>query len=58
MWATAGESRDQIDGMYRRAWAHSDETIQARALDAPGYVPWWPSDERGDAAPDPGARGR
>jgi hypothetical protein len=45
MWATADESRDQIDGMYRRAWAHSDETIQSRALDAPGYVPWWPSDE-------------
>lgn len=44
MWATAGESRDQIVGMYRRAWAHADETIQMLAVDAPGYVPWWPSD--------------
>ena len=44
MWATADESRDQIVGMYRQAWAHADETIQARDLDAPGYVPWWPSD--------------
>ena len=44
MWASAGESRDQIVGMYRQAWAHADETIQARDLDAPGHVPWWPSD--------------
>jgi len=29
--------------MYRQAWAHADETIQARDLDAPGHVPWWPS---------------
>jgi uncharacterized damage-inducible protein DinB len=46
MWAKAGESRDQITGMYRRAWAHSDETIQMLALDAPGYVPWWPAGEQ------------
>lgn len=45
MRATAGESRDQIAGTYRRAWAHSDETIQVLALGAPGYVPWWPSEE-------------
>jgi hypothetical protein len=32
MWAAAGESRDQIDGMYQRAWVHSDETIRARRL--------------------------
>jgi uncharacterized damage-inducible protein DinB len=44
MWATADESREQIVGMYRQAWAHADETIQARDLDAPGHVPWWPSD--------------
>jgi uncharacterized damage-inducible protein DinB len=46
MWAGAGEPRDQIVGMYRQAWAHSDETIQLLALDAPGHVPWWPSDDR------------
>jgi hypothetical protein len=44
MWATADESRDQIVGMYRRAWAHADETIGALGLDAVGHVPWWPSD--------------
>ena len=43
-WATADESRDQIVGMYRRAWAHADETIQALDLDAVGHVPWWPAD--------------
>ena len=45
-WATASESRDQIVGMYRRAWAHADETIQTLGLDAPGHVPWWPSDRQ------------
>ena len=39
MWATADESREQIVGVYRQAWAHSDETIQARDLDSPGHVP-------------------
>jgi uncharacterized damage-inducible protein DinB len=41
MWATAEESRDQILGLYRRAWAHADATIAALPLDAPGTVPWW-----------------
>jgi uncharacterized damage-inducible protein DinB len=44
MWATADESREQIVGMYRQAWAHADDTIQAQELDAPGHVHWWPSD--------------
>ncbi len=30
MWATADESREQIVGLYHRAWAHSDATINAR----------------------------
>ncbi|MEU2337815.1 DinB family protein [Streptomyces sp. NPDC013172] len=42
MWATADESREQIVGLYRQAWAHSDRTIAALALDAAGHVPWWP----------------
>jgi hypothetical protein len=46
MWATAGESRDQIVGLYHRAWAHSDATIDALAVDATGRVPWWPVDRR------------
>jgi uncharacterized damage-inducible protein DinB len=41
MWATAEESREQIMGLYRRAWAHSDATIDALDLDAIGQVPWW-----------------
>jgi uncharacterized damage-inducible protein DinB len=44
MWATASESREQIVGLYHRAWAHSDATIAALALDAIGMVPWWPED--------------
>ena len=44
MWATAEESRDQIVGLYHRAWAHADATIDALALDAVGRVPWWPED--------------
>jgi uncharacterized damage-inducible protein DinB len=42
MWATAEESREQITGLYRRAWAHSDATIGTLALDDVGHVPWWP----------------
>ena len=44
MWAAADEPRDQITGLYRRAWAHSDATIDTLALDATGRVPWWPAD--------------
>jgi Protein of unknown function (DUF664) len=44
MWAASGESREQITGLYRRAWAHSDATIAALALDATGHVPWWPDE--------------
>ncbi|MFI9724002.1 DinB family protein [Streptomyces sp. NPDC052396] len=44
MWATADESREQIVGLYRRAWAHADATIDALALDTTGQVPWWPKD--------------
>jgi len=44
MWAIADESREHIVGLYRRAWAHSDATIDALALDVTGKVPWWPSE--------------
>ncbi|MFB7919011.1 DinB family protein [Streptomyces sp. NPDC056061] len=44
MWATADESREQIVGLYRRAWAHADATIDALPLDTVGRVPWWPDD--------------
>ena len=44
MFATPDESRDDIVGLYHRAWAHSDATIDALGLDAAGRVPWWPED--------------
>jgi len=46
MWATAGESREEIIALYRRVWAHADATIIELPLDAPGRVPWW--GDRGD----------
>jgi hypothetical protein len=46
LWATAGESREQIVALYRRAWAHADATIEELPLDAVGQVSWWPPDRR------------
>jgi uncharacterized damage-inducible protein DinB len=46
MYATAQEAREQIVGLYRRAWAHADETIETLGLDATGQVRWWPPDQR------------
>ncbi|MDQ1391808.1 MAG: hypothetical protein QOF30_785 [Acidimicrobiaceae bacterium] len=46
MWATADESGEYIVGLYRRAWKHSDATIDMLALDTIGRVPWWPDDRR------------
>jgi hypothetical protein len=42
MWATEHESRRNIVDRYRRVWDHSDATIKALAIDAPGHVAWWP----------------
>ena len=44
MWATADESRHDLLGLWHRAWAHCDATIEALPLDAVGHVPWWPSE--------------
>ncbi|MBP2706050.1 DinB family protein [Microbispora sp. RL4-1S] len=46
MWATPEESREDIVGLYHRAWAHSDATIDALDLDTIGEVEWWPEDRR------------
>jgi Protein of unknown function (DUF664) len=46
MWATAEESREEIVGLYHRAWAHADATIDALPLDTVGEVSWWPPDRR------------
>ncbi|MFF3286955.1 DinB family protein [Streptomyces sp. NPDC003023] len=43
MWVPADESREDVVGLYHRAWAHSDATIDALALDTIGRVPWWPT---------------
>ncbi|HZR53800.1 MAG TPA: DinB family protein [Streptosporangiaceae bacterium] len=43
LFATPEESREQITGLYQRAWAHSDATIEALSLDSIGHVPHWPS---------------
>jgi Protein of unknown function (DUF664) len=45
MFAFPEESRESLTGLYRRAWAHSDATIDALPLDAVGHVPWWPADQ-------------
>lgn len=42
MWVTEDESRVEIVDRYRRMWEHSDATIAALDIDAPGHVPWWP----------------
>lgn len=46
MWATAEESRADIIGFYRRAWAHADATIDSLKLTAEGSVPWWNADHQ------------
>ena len=46
LWVRADESRDDVVGLCRRAWAHSDATIEALDLDAEGEVPWWPEADR------------
>jgi hypothetical protein len=42
MWASEHETRAEIIDRYRRAWEHSDATINALPIDGPGHVPWWP----------------
>ena len=46
MWARADESRADVVALYRRAWAHTDETIALLPLDAEGEVPWWRPESR------------
>ena len=41
MWATVEETREEIVDLYRRVWAHSDQTIDSLDLDATGHVAWW-----------------
>ncbi|MBC9715102.1 DinB family protein [Streptomyces sp. TRM66268-LWL] len=46
MWAGPDESREDVVGLYRRVWEHSDATVEALELGATGVVPWWHPDRR------------
>ena len=46
MWATPDESSEAIVGLYQRACAHADRTVEALDLDAPGSVAHWPDDRK------------
>jgi uncharacterized protein DUF664 len=46
MWAKADESREYLLDLYRRAWRHTDESIERLPLDAPAAVAWWPEERR------------
>ncbi len=46
MWVTEQESREYVVGLYERACAHGDATIEALDLEAPGSVPHWPQERR------------
>ena len=41
MYAAADESREMLLDLYRRSWAHGDESVRTLGLDAPATVPWW-----------------
>jgi uncharacterized damage-inducible protein DinB len=49
MYATEDESREWVLDLYRRSWAHADESIRVLGLDAPATVPWWPEERRSTA---------
>jgi hypothetical protein len=46
MWASADETREDLVGLYRTAWRHSDASVTALGLTAPAYVDWWPEERR------------
>ncbi|WP_315096697.1 DinB family protein [uncultured Cellulomonas sp.] len=46
MWATPDETREQVVALHHYSAEHSDATVQALPLDAPGDVPWWGEEHR------------
>jgi hypothetical protein len=46
MWAMAEETREELVGLYRMAWQHSDSSIATLGLDAPAHVAWWPPERQ------------
>ena len=45
-YAAADESMEMIIDLYRRSWAHADESVLTLGLDAPATIPWWPEKRR------------
>ncbi|MDH6609764.1 putative damage-inducible protein DinB [Streptomyces sp. SAI-208] len=45
LWATPDESREHLIDGYRRACAHSDETLDTLPLHTVGRIPWPPHPE-------------
>jgi uncharacterized damage-inducible protein DinB len=46
LWVPADESRESVLELHRFSAEHSDATIEALPLDAPGVVPWWREETR------------
>jgi hypothetical protein len=46
MWADEDQDIPAVRAFYDRAVAFANTTIDARDLDAPGLVPWWPPERR------------
>jgi uncharacterized damage-inducible protein DinB len=46
MWATPEQTRAEIVELHHFSAAHTDATIDALTLDAPGFVPWWREERR------------
>jgi hypothetical protein len=46
MWVPADQTRDEVVELHHYAAAHTDATIEALPLDAPGLVPWWGEERR------------
>lgn len=46
LWVPPEESREEIVELHHFSAEHSDATIEALPLDAPGEVPWWPEERR------------
>jgi Protein of unknown function (DUF664) len=46
MWVKPDETSEYIIGLYERACAHGDTTLEELDLDSPGSVPHWPEERR------------
>jgi hypothetical protein len=46
LWVPADESRESVLELHRFSAEHSDATIEALPIDAPGVVPWWGPETR------------